>query len=196
MTYVELIIVLSIFSVLSSVAMFSYGDFQAKVDIKNLASEIALRIVEAQKSALSGKLPLQIYSIGWKPSYGVLFNSSVDLDADGIPFNEKFVNFVDINSSNFFNGSNCTGECLDYVNITKANYISKIEECSNDSCVPGLAVTLPIAVTFKRPNSSAIFSTGENTDLTGFDYIQITVLSPRGATSLIKIYPSGRVQVD
>ena len=56
MTYVELIVVLSIFSIMTSVVLFNYGAFQAKVDIKNLASDIALKIVEAQKSALSGKL--------------------------------------------------------------------------------------------------------------------------------------------
>ena len=44
MTYVELIVVLSIFAVLSSVAIFNYGSFQDKVDIKNLGSDIALKI--------------------------------------------------------------------------------------------------------------------------------------------------------
>ncbi|KKQ07855.1 MAG: hypothetical protein US18_C0006G0001, partial [Parcubacteria group bacterium GW2011_GWB1_36_5] len=48
MTYVELIVVLSIFAVMSSIVLFNYGEFQAKVDIKNLASDIALKIVEAQ----------------------------------------------------------------------------------------------------------------------------------------------------
>ena len=57
MTYVELIVVLSIFSVMTSVVLFNYNEFQAKIDIKVLANDIALKIVEAQKSALSGKLP-------------------------------------------------------------------------------------------------------------------------------------------
>ena len=49
MSYVELIVVLSIFAVLSSVILYNYGEFQAKVDIKNLASDIALQIVQSQK---------------------------------------------------------------------------------------------------------------------------------------------------
>ena len=40
MTYVELIVVLSIFAVLSSVAVFNYSEFQTKVDIKNLANDL------------------------------------------------------------------------------------------------------------------------------------------------------------
>ena len=76
MTYVELIVVLSIFSIMTSIVLFNYGEFQAKVDIRNLASDIALKIVEAQKSALSGKLPTQATGATWKPSYGVYLNIS------------------------------------------------------------------------------------------------------------------------
>ena len=47
MTYIELIVVLSIFAVMSSVVIFNYGLFQARIDIKNLASDIALKFVEA-----------------------------------------------------------------------------------------------------------------------------------------------------
>ena len=48
MTYIELIVVLSIFAVMTSIVLFDYGGFQAKVDIKNLASDVALQIVQAQ----------------------------------------------------------------------------------------------------------------------------------------------------
>ncbi|WP_146755300.1 type II secretion system protein, partial [Shigella flexneri] len=57
MTYVELIVVLSIFATISSVVIFNYGAFQDRIDIKNLSSDIGLKIVEAQKSSLSGQLP-------------------------------------------------------------------------------------------------------------------------------------------
>ena len=49
MTYVELIVVLSIFSIMTSIVLFNYNEFQAKVDIKVLANDIVLNIVEAQK---------------------------------------------------------------------------------------------------------------------------------------------------
>ena len=45
MTYVELIVVLGIFAVMLSISMFNYKRFQGKVDIKNLANDIALKLV-------------------------------------------------------------------------------------------------------------------------------------------------------
>src|SRR5687768_3941612 len=111
MSYVELIVVLSIFSLLSGVIIYNYGEFQAKVDIKNLASDIALKIVEAQKSSLSGKLPQAEVSPDWKPSYGVYFSL---LDEDG---EKSFIYFSDINQDNIFDGTDCTLECLEKITI-------------------------------------------------------------------------------
>src|SRR3989344_4561547 len=95
MTYVELIVVLSIFSVMTSIALFDYNKFQAKVDIKVLANDIALKIVEAQKSAMSGKIPIQNISSTWKPSYGIYF----DL-ADGKNF-IYFANTIDGDNNSY-----------------------------------------------------------------------------------------------
>src|SRR3989344_2489263 len=84
MSYVELIVVLSIFSAMSSVVLFNYGEFQAKIDIKNLASDIALKVVEAQKSSLPGKLPPLAQQVlipspsAWKPSYGLYMDQAAD----------------------------------------------------------------------------------------------------------------------
>jgi prepilin-type N-terminal cleavage/methylation domain-containing protein len=58
MTYVELIVVLSIAGIIASISLFNYKDFQDRVDMKNLANDIALKIVEAQKSSIAGKIPL------------------------------------------------------------------------------------------------------------------------------------------
>lgn len=187
MTYVELIVVLSIFSVLSSVAIYNYGSFQSRVDIKNVASDIALKVVEAQKSAINGVLPISGgYTDIWKPSYGIHFDLSSKLGAFG------FLYFADFNSNNNFDDSNCTGECLEYITITKGNYINKIESFTDS--IP-TSITDTLTVIFKRPNSGAIFSYEGGRILTGIDYVQITINSPGDAVALIKIYPSGRIEV-
>jgi len=197
MTYVELIVVLGIFAVMSTIVVFNYGEFQAKVDVKNLASDIALKVVEAQKSSLSGKLPFPTPQSTWKPAYGVYFNSSsMPLDTDGIAFNKKFIYFADIDNEKDYDGetSSCTGECLDRIIITKNNYISNVDMCTTDPCVSGSSPINPLSITFTRPNSGASFYT--NTEITGPDYFQITIKSPKTATATIKIYPSGRIQVN
>ncbi|MFA5932068.1 MAG: type II secretion system protein [Candidatus Paceibacterota bacterium] len=202
MTYVELIVVLSIFSVLSSVAVFNYGAFQDRVDIKNLASDITLKIVEAQNSSLAGVLPVSGgYDSSWKPSYGVYFNSSASSDVDGISFNKKFIYFTDLGTAlssqnGMFDGStsSCTGECLDKISITKNNYISRLDACYATPC----ATTSPLndlTISFSRPNSGATIKSS-SIFISPVSYIQITIASPKGATSLIKLYPSGRVQVN
>ena len=70
-TYVELIVVLSIFAIMSSVVIFNYGSYQTNVDIKVMANNIALKIVQAQKDATSGKWNPNELDNNWKPSYGI-----------------------------------------------------------------------------------------------------------------------------
>jgi prepilin-type N-terminal cleavage/methylation domain-containing protein len=179
MTYVELIVVLSIFAVLSSVVVFNYGAFQDRVDIKNLASDIALQVVQAQKSALAGSLPiLGGYDSTWKPSYGVYF------DTTSAPNKKQFIYFADL--TNF--GTYDSNEILNTISITKNNYISNL------SVYPGGRTINDLTITFSRPDSGAILYSG-GAPLT-VSYVQITIKSPKGATALIKLYPSGRVQVN
>ena len=177
MTYVELIVVLSIFAVMTSVVMFNYDEFQAKVDVKNYASDIASKIVEAQKSALSGKLSTQDFIT--KPAYGVYFSVSPST---------SFIYFADFNNNRIYDENP-----LDTILITKNNSISRIDSYLGSSPT---SITDPLVISFKRPDSSAVFSYSDGVPLTGFDYIQLTVQSPKTAKALIKIFLSGRIQVN
>ena len=86
---------------------------------------------------------------------------------------------------------------LDTIDITKGNYIDKIEACAI-SCPPINPAYL--SITFKRPDSGVFFYSDVLLDpkdpINNFDYIKITIKSPKGAAALIKIYPSGRIQVN
>ncbi|MCC7160336.1 type II secretion system protein [Candidatus Nomurabacteria bacterium] len=189
MTYVELIVVLGIFSMLSAVAIFNYGDFQSNVDIKNLASDVATKVVEAQKASMSGVLPQSGgYEKNWKPSYGVYFDTASDA--------ASFIYFADLNQDNLFGDadSSCSfgGECIDKINITKGNSIATLgvvyEGDDAVNCVDNLTIS------FKRPNSSAVLVSNKEI-LRGVSYAQVTLTSPKGKTSNIKLYTSGRIQV-
>ncbi|PIP68810.1 hypothetical protein COW91_02830 [Candidatus Nomurabacteria bacterium CG22_combo_CG10-13_8_21_14_all_32_8] len=201
MTYVELIVVLSIFSIMTSIVLFNYKGFQAKVDIKVLANDIALKIVEAQKSSISGKLNIHA-SVDWKPSYGLYF------DLQGILFggnNKQFIYFADLYplltpDRQYSDGDFCSSvdspdvECLDRIDITKGNFISQIEGYSGSSLT---TIKDPLSITFKRPDSSAVFFSNDP-DINKYDYIQITISSSGSSPSkaYIKVYPSGRIQID
>lgn len=186
MTYVELIVVLSIFAVLSTVSIYNYGIFESSIDIKNLASDIALQVVQAQNSSLNGLLPPAGYNydpVDWKPAYGVYFDISTP---------KQFIYFVDL--SNSTNGYDI-GEDLNTFSIVKGNnYISRIDKCNNDVCAESIS---SLSITFRRPDSGAIFSDAGGARLDDFDYAQITVASPKEKIiAKIKLYPSGRVQIN
>jgi prepilin-type N-terminal cleavage/methylation domain-containing protein len=185
MTYIELIVVLSIFSVISSVVIFNYGGFQERVDIKNLSTDIALKIVEAQKASLSGRLPSRAVAASWKPAYGVF------LDVVPSSENKKFINFVDTDSDGIFDGTDCTAECLSRVSITKGNYISQIRAYLTNGNTPLLN---DLTVSFIRPDSGARIISG-GALVANLSRVEVTVASPDGATSRIVVYPSGRIEV-
>ena len=203
MTYVELIVVLSIFATMTSIVLFNYDVFQAKVDIKNLASDIALKVVEAQKASLFGESPspFRVTAPTWKPSYGMYFTTEGTDSSDGIPFNKKLIYFADLNQDgDFDNNLTCAGndtdECLDKVTITQGgNFISNITVIGEGEG-PCLEIT-SLSVVFKRPNSSANIKTNQ-LDCTAISSAEITVSSPgtNPTSAIIKIYPSGRIQID
>jgi len=183
MTYVELIVVLSIFGIMSSIVLFNYNKFQAKVDIKNLANDIALKIVQAQKDAMSGKIQSTRFEIA--PAYGVYFNPTE---------NKSFIYFADFSNDHIFNDGSCYGECLDNINITKGNTISKIEECLTGDCSSSASISSSLSITFTRPNSGASFFPSLSVSS---NYIRITVSSSDGSfNGYIRVYPSGRIQVN
>ena len=192
MTYIELIIVLSIFALLSTVAVFNYGEFQDKVDIKNLASDVALRVVKAQKDSLSGALPGVSVPSNWKPSYGVYFKPT-GTGAD----NKSFVYFVDISSppNNVYDGDfDCPHftECLEKVTITKGSVISALKVFYLAD--PDPETLEDLTVTFSRVNSGGKLVSG-GAVLVGVDRIEIDFHSPRGSTGCLNLYPSGRVEL-
>jgi prepilin-type N-terminal cleavage/methylation domain-containing protein len=192
MSYVELIVVLSIFSVLSTLVMFNYTDFQDKINIKNLASDIALKIAGAQKASIFGKFPSPaqqglidpvLFPI-WKPSYGLYF----DLGSD----DKSFIYFVDLNNNDLYEGTDCTGECIDKISITNDNFISSIDVVYQNSTLQRIN---DLTLSFVRPNVGAVIKTTTSLQL-NVSHILITIISPRYFESTIKLYLSGRIEIN
>jgi prepilin-type N-terminal cleavage/methylation domain-containing protein len=192
MTYVELIVVLSIFAIMSSISIFSYGSFQGKVDVKNLVNDIALKAVQAQKSATFGELNSHSYISGWKPSYGVYFT----LNSNSLADNKSFNYFSDLNNNAVYDDTSCTPsnlstECLEKITITRGNFISLITVYYQNSTNQSLN---DVSIIFTRPNSGAIFKSTSSLS-SGISYVQLTVSSPKNYISKIRIYSSGRMEI-
>ena len=201
MTYAELIVVLSIFSIMSAISVSNYRIFQDKIDLKNLASDIAVRLVSAQKLASSGTLPSLSHQPPdpsvWKPTYGIYFNLIPGPNTG----NKTFYSFVDVASvvqnKTFDHGPLylCPdAECLEKINITKGNYIESIKYYIGNTSTD---LTNEVHISFTRPSQTAIFH-DQNGVLPVFDYLEINVGSFTGGanTSKIRVFPSGRIQLN
>lgn len=205
MTYVELIVVLAIFGTMSSILLFRYGDFDKQISLQNTAQDIALQIITAQKSAISGKIP-NVGEAGstvinnpvnpsydpilppWKPSYGVFFSISDPsnfvylVDVDG--YNNYIFTFFDINDPT---------KVIKKIPIDKNNKILSIctfeYQNSSSVCVP----TNTLNVYFKRPNTNAVIF--DDQPFTR-DKAEITISDTEGRLKkVINIYSSGKVEI-
>lgn len=154
LTFIELIIVLSIFGIMASIVLFRFDDFTARVRINNLAQDIALRVVGAQKAAIAGAANASV-TAGTRPTYGVFFESATTPGPD----NTQFTYFNDLgapsnNKEYDAPASGCTNECISVTTITTGEYVSDIcyrlvsgsQSCGNSTAV---------SVTFTRPFSDA-----------------------------------------
>ncbi len=215
MTYIELIVVLGIFAVMSTVILFNYKDFGRQIDLQNLSQDIALQIVQAQKIALSGRQP-NVLTAGytaisanqnWKPAYGVYFNVNNITCALANPCATpyQFIPFIDADNTELYDQSSCSSnpnnpdyECMDVIQIGKGNKISGLcvadaTECDDFNTLPINTVTLSIA--FTRPDSSAVII-----DQNGYTYTNKAVISisDQDGTFVkhITVYASGRVETD
>lgn len=196
MSYVELIVVLSIFSIMSAFSIYNYRTFENKVEIKNLANNIATKLFEAQNSAVSGKLPL-LPPDPWKPSYGIYFNLNPVTAPNTGP--DVFYYFADLDQDKLFDYgvySSCpTGECLEKININNGNYISSIKSYGDNGAINSL--TDEVHINFTRPSQVATFSDKNgNPFVPTPQYLEINISSNSGATTKVKIYPSGRIQLN
>mgnify|MGYP001592315118 CR=1 FL=1 len=193
MTYVELIVVLTIFASLSTVVIFSHSEFQSKIDIKNLATDIAFKIIEAQKSATNGRMNTRAAGDdNWKPSYGIYIK----------PNDISFVYFLDYQprNSQYDDSSSLgcpnTGECLDRPLLTKGNTISNLDVFYQGDPTPQNLNLTDLTISFVRPNAVAILKSTPQLNENIVDYVQIEVKSPKDNKAYIKVYASGKIEIN
>lgn len=211
MTYLELIVVLSIVGTVSAVVAFNNQKFQANVDMKNLANDIAMKVVETQKNAVNGKLPREEQKNAlieaapewteagvenWKPTYGLYFNRP-----------NNIISFTDMNPiPNGICDGKCDSQNIEFneaITMTKGNSIKdiklffEVEKEENFLVIEDVSLA-DLSISFVRPNSEAIIKwTGKDESFTyTISYVNILLYSPQGSTANIKVYPSGRIQIN
>jgi prepilin-type N-terminal cleavage/methylation domain-containing protein len=168
---VELIVVMSIFLILSSITIFNYGQFRSSISIQNLADDIALVIRKAQSYSTG----VQVLSNDRSGRFGVMFtiNGSYENFIDR-PFQgsrKMFILFQDKNSNQAYSYTgdrqNCgtpssTNECLEAFRIKSNDYIKYIRYKTNNNNF-SLTTNEALYISFARPNTEPFFMKGSIT---------------------------------
>ena len=143
-TFIELIVVISIFAIMSGVVIFKFDDFSSNITLQNLSHDIALRIKKAQNEAIFGQsntIGQQNFGVSYTgeyadryaPTYGIHFSPDN---------NKQFTFFADrqftYNGTYDIGGSTCNSpgggtECLEDVNIQGSETITEL--CVNVTTV-------------------------------------------------------------
>ena len=173
-TIVELLIVLAVFAMLTSVVLARYRTFDTNAKFANASEDVVLALREAQ-----------VYGVGVKAGASSCGGTSFDC-AYGVHFSTSASNeirlFVDVNGDGKYSG---LGE--DVSVITWDNSIS----ISGLSC-GGLPCTGYLDVMFKRPNPDALI--GDLSGVGSNTFAQV-VISNGSKTTTTTITSAGQISL-
>lgn len=156
---VELLVVLSIFSLITSVVLVQGSRFDSSILLTNLAYETALTIREAQVYGISVRGETGASGLAFQHAYGVYFGGD----------DKSIVSFIDRTDNRKYDlGTGVCrevgSECLDILKINRGNRVAKFcaisagssstTYCTDDSNSSSHLDDL--SITFKRPNPDAV----------------------------------------
>lgn len=202
MTLVELLVVLSIFTILTSIVMFNYGSFRSSISTQNLANDIALSIRKAQSYAIGVRGLGDVFNYG----HGVHFTTSSDGSNLLAGSNKSFILFTDVSpnskydypSSGVCGNPSSTNECKEILSINSADKISAIYL---DGVLQPQGSLLDVV--FLRPNPDAYFcyrASILNSCQTNFSNAVIEISNGKVGNDkiikLIKIWNTGQISAN
>ncbi len=204
LTFIELIVVMSIFSIIASVVLFNFSSFNTNITSQNLAQQIALQIKQAQTESISGTRTVgfaedEILNPEGAPTYGVKFDID-DMDGTNQLDTKSLAYFADVDGDGEYDhpagGTPCgigqSGtECIAIIQINTADSIVGI--CSNSDCDLGNYNDMQATILFRRPFPEARLYIGS--DLTPQSKIGVKVRSSKGAERVIMTTILGQVSV-
>ena len=178
-TLIEMLMVVSIFAVITSTVLTSHSKFSGNLLLGSLAYDVALSIRQAQVFGLSVR-EVSVGSGVFNVGYGVHFDNNLDT---------SYILFADLNDNSEYDGPN---EIVEVFNINNKYRISDL--CgltpNGTTCVGGVST---IDIVFKRPDPDAIISSN-----TGVNHRKAEVIlqSPSGKERKVSIWTTGQISVE
>jgi prepilin-type N-terminal cleavage/methylation domain-containing protein len=146
----EMMAVLGIFGIISSIVMFNYGKFTSETVLTNMAYEIALSIREAQ-----------IYGVSVRGGESVSFDAPYGIYIPPTTNNlNQYILFKDDNEDDNIDTSTCLGslECVTPYTIQRNIFIESVKLKLGNSGGNCPEISDGFSILFKRPNPEPFFS--------------------------------------
>lgn len=183
-TLVELVVVIFIFAVVSTIILFRYSDFSTAISLRNLSQEVALSIRKAQTLATSVRGGSPTNAFNTTKGYGIYFTTSSN-EAQYGGGSTSFVLFRDDDNDGLYDQRSATcgvmtagNECLEKFSIATGDRIYSV--CS----VSGCTTTPSLVIYFKRPNPDAkIYFVSDPTRQ--LSWVDVRLISKKGVDALM-----------
>lgn len=203
-TLVELVVVLGIFIVITTILLVNHTKFNSDIVLQNVAHHVALSVRQAQTYGLSVK-GFGTGASAQFPGYGIYFNKTLP---------REFYLFADTdNDKNMLNNpTNCvaeTDECSEKMVIKSNEYIYAICGDLKDDGVPVFSTIADVSdvsncnvmdalhIVFTRPDPDAVISGyASDTGYTSYSDAEIVVASPNGDVRTIVVWSTGQISVE
>lgn len=181
-TLIELIVVIAIFTVITSVVLAKYNTYNSSAPFANASEDIVLSLRQAQ-----------VYGVGVKRSaggcvggnfecpYGVYFSNSSTERSD-------LIIFADANGNRVYD----LGEEVERISWKNTIQLGTI-------CLDSICTFTKSNITFRRPDPSAFINDSISTVETSSVYDLATIAlnnTVTGATSVVTISKAGQISID
>lgn len=188
-TLVELVVTISIFVLLSVVALVNFRQVDNSLVLQNVAHQVALVARKAQISGISVQ-GISAGAVTLFPSYGINFDTSR---------NTSFVLFSDTTVINKLFDGVCpkalpTDECAQRYTLAQGYTIKQL--CGNQKTGGALATCAltRLDVSFTRPNPDALIIGNGGTG--PFSDAEVVIQSKAGATKTIVVWTTGQISIE
>jgi len=221
MTLVEMLVVIAIFMIVSSIVIFDYGKFRSTASLNNLSDDIALSIRKVQnyaigvKSSRSGNFdygygiyfttetygPLNITRRGEEPVKQIVTPKKDFFIFSDLNKNKRYDNTSDSTSCSLTNNPN--NECIEKLTINTNDYIDQICAVTTSGGLNFGWNTTPCStnavthISFVRPNPDAFiyYCDGYETFCYTASSVSILIRNKENKNSLRTIFISNLGQI-
>lgn len=213
---IEMLMVLAIFVVISSIVIFNYSDFKSSVSLENLSQDIAtnIRIAQSYSTSVKGSSVVGSSTLVF-PGYGMHFSNTSNSTADKLQGSDKsFIFFADIIGGviptsydpMYENGTKLCGyatleaynECIEEYRINSNDSI--VEICDDSTPSSPICINGSLDISFMRPQPDAIFCfrSGNNGACTNThaSSVYIKLVSDTGKFKLVRVWNTGQISIE